>query len=174
MDNEKNKKMILYDLAFGIILITVCAFFIFKSATMPRPRTWLTAPGTPPLIIFISLGCMGLSLFINAIRARGLQILKERWSRVDARTSSLNQLLRNKTVLLTIIFFFYFIVFTKIFPFELSTFIYLFITFKIFWKRTTLITLVTTLLITISFSYVFSEVFKVMLPGVAWRDFLPV
>lgn len=162
--------MVVYDLVFGAILIGISSFFMVASASMTRPKTWLTAPGLPPLVISVSLGCMGLLLLVKAVRSDGFRLLKEKWSRAGNRQHPWREGLTSKTMLLVCIFFAYFILSTKILPFELATALYLFVIFRIFWKKPLWVTLVSAVAITLVFSLVFSNIFKVMLPGIAWRD----
>ena len=170
MNKEKSNKMIVYDLVFGVILIMASSFLVVASTTMTRPRTWLTAPGLPPLVISASLGFMGLLLFINAIKSGGFRLLRDKWGRQQDRPQSLLEGLKSKTMLLVSIFFGYFILSTKVMPFELATAIYLLVIFKLFWKKPLWITIISSVIITITFSLVFSNIFKIMLPGIAWRD----
>ena len=165
--------MAVYDLIFGLILICISILFCYRSVMLARPRGWLTAPGLPPLLIHSSLGFMGLILLIGSLRRQGLIQIKENLKAFDFGVSVQQIFLKNKTFLLIFTFFVYFIIFVRILPFELSTFIYLFTIFKIFWKRSFSIAIITSILTTAAFTLVFTKIFKVMLPGMAWGDFLP-
>ena len=170
MSAEKKDKMPIYDFVGGAILVIGCVFFSYESITMRRPAGWLTAPGLPPLVIFISMGFMGIFLFIDGIRQNGLGLLGEALGKASLKSGLKNGILKNKIALLIAIFFLYYVVLTQILPFEISTFLYLFLTLKIFWKRSFSITLVASIIITMTVSLVLSEIFNVVLPGVPFRE----
>jgi len=172
LNKEKKNKLLINDIIFGLILVIVSLIFCFDSIGLERPKGWLTAPGLFPLIIFSSLGCMGLFLLIHAIKGPNLKLLKDRLGTLKFDPAILKNIFKNKTVILIIIFFTYYIILSRILPFELSTFIYLFAIFKIFWKKPIHIIFISAFIGTMTFSLVFERVFKVMLPGIAWRDML--
>ena len=172
MDKEIKNKLLINDIIFGLILVIVSLTFCFYSIGLPRPKGWLTAPGLFPLVIFSSLGCMGLFLLIHAIKGSNLGLLKERMPSRPSDPAFLKNMLNNKAIILIIIFFIYYLILSRMLPFELSTVTYLFAIFKIFWKKPLWTTLISAFIITITFSLIFERVFKVMLPGVAWLDML--
>jgi hypothetical protein len=170
VSTEKKDKMPIYDFIGGALLVIGCVFFSYESITLRRPSGWLTAPGLTPLVIFISMGFMGLFLFIDGARQDGFRLLREEFRKASLKRNLFEGFLKNRITLLTGIFFLYYVVLTQILPFEISTFLYLFLTLKIFWKRSLLITLVTSILLSLSISLVLSQIFNVVLPGVPFND----
>jgi hypothetical protein len=166
----KRDRMPIYDFIGGALLVIGCAFFSYESITLRRPAGWLTAPGLTPLFIFLSMGFMGLFLFIDGIRQNGLHLLRQELGNASVKAGLINGFLRNKITLLVGIFFLYYVVLTQILPFELSTFFYLSVTLKMFWKRSLFITLVTSILIAVSLSLVLAKIFNVVLPGVPFNE----
>jgi hypothetical protein len=167
---EKKDRMPIYDFIGGAILVIGCAFFSWESVTMPRPASWLTAPGLTPLLIFGSMGFMGGFLFLDGFRRNGWGLLKEEVRGENFKTDILNGIIRNKITGLVFIFFLYYVVLTQILPFEISTFIYLFITFKVFWKRSLPRMVLVAGIVSLVISLVLSEIFNVVLPGVPFRE----
>ena len=166
----KKDRMPIYDLIGGALLVIGCVFFSYESVTMRRPAGWLTAPGLTPLLIFSSMGVMGLFLLIDGVRRNGWGQLREELRGGKFKTELLDGMIKNKIIGLVFIFFLYYIVLTRLLPFEISTFIYLLIAFKVFWKRSLLRMIVVAGIVSLGISLVLSQIFNVVLPGVPFNE----
>lgn len=147
------------DFFMGIFLMAFGAVVSYVAWSWPRPQGIASAPGLFPFFLGVLLLAMSFVLFVGSIRKRAHLNLMKRLRDSLAREDTRPTLLALSTILV------YMIVLLHLLSFELSTFIYLFVSLRIFWKQKLYKILIVSAGATALYSFVFKFFFKLMLPG---------
>ncbi|MDI7258564.1 MAG: tripartite tricarboxylate transporter TctB family protein [Thermodesulfobacteriota bacterium] len=163
--DPKEENMAVTDFLSGIFLMGFSLVIILWALKMPRFSGWSSAPGLLPLLLCTSTFFMSLSLLITSIRMQGhkkfmMRIRAFSFGRLIGETKTRRSL---GIIFLTAIYIF---ILLHRMPFELASFLYLFATFSIFWKKGGWLKIVLiSLLLPFVTSVLFRGLFVVFLPG---------
>jgi hypothetical protein len=150
------------DFFMGIFLIALCLVVIYAAWSWPRFEALGSAPGLFPFLIAISLLVMAVFLLAHSIKEKGHVDLVARLRQSLAGEDTLPTLLTLSLVLV------YIIALLNLFPFAISTLIYIGASLFIFWRRRLWLVLAIAAGMVALYSVSFEYFFHILMPGSAF------
>jgi len=174
LDLQKKLRFLIIDIVGILIFMLLSTYIAIIALKMPKPRGWSSAPGLFPFILSITLFIMCLFLLIGTLKEKkqvNEKIGLINYKLMEYVKKSIKYNIRTiKAILFVAIYYF---ILVRIFPFEIATAIYLFVSLTQFWKKGKVISkIVISILAPLFFVIIFQEMFRLAMPGISLLELI--
>lgn len=153
------------DFVAAVVIMIFSIAVAINSLGMPRDSGWSTAPGLVPLILAVSLFMMAVGLLLSSIKRDAFRLFAEQRGGGEL-TRLLADVSVRKTVCIIAITTLYITLLVDRIPFEVSGFIFLFVSVQMCWKTgSQKRKLAVSVLVPVVLTIIFRIFFNIFLPG---------